>query len=731
MNKKSLATIQIVDVFGSPISKAQYEVKNQKTGQVIATGSTNLVGCIVEISRDKGTFLDVYIKSMFGGLMVKVQSFSMSKDRMLVKITSPKVLLDLKTLTNQGSNGQYKRKTHIVKKGENLTEIAGKNHTTVIALIRLNNLKEPDRLNIGQVIKLPVQIPATGSHSHQDKPKKTSKNKQQQTSPSKAKPVTQSQGKKSTPKTNNQSKSDGGILGTLSDYGSKALDQANELYEEGVKTLKEGANTAAKILTIDERSQDGGTPKADITNLCKTNAQCISSGKSELIREINIRLAGFGGALPTDEFTELTAKCIKQFQRDYMGVSETGKICGSMLAALDKFYYEYPISGFMTKASCPCGQCSGYGNNKKGIKSGINTANEYPGLHRSLIWVLKALNFYLKNEFKSEKLEVAYIESGYRCINNNIQKERTSVNHMGLALDLHINKNGTRTRELSDMEFIRKKIMTIKMGASEQRSTDKIYLEPKEFNDGSSGATTWVHFDVTKLSNIYRNDIFFKKTIEELNGNLFSNLLKKIGKESLFRCSGVIPQQKKSVPTDLVGELVLSNQDIIDIIKVTETEVIKFKNETNFTKQAAGVVDTILNRTKSGVWGASVRSVINAHRQFSKITGPKSLEPYGSIQNMPMSAVSSKISNFVNNYLIERANGRQSIIGGHLNYANKYYSDEYNRRTWVNAFHDQAVRDGLIFGNGKAVHAHGTVAELRKSIPKPYKVILPDNFKGI
>lgn len=211
----------------------------------------------------------------------------------------------------------------------------------------------------------------------------------------------------------------------------------------------------------------------------------------------------------------------------------------------------------------------------------------------------------------------------------------------------------------------------------------------------------------------------------------YGNLLKKIGKESLFRCSGVIPQQKKSVPTDLVGELVLSNQDIIDIIKVTETEVIKFKNETNFTKQAAGVVDTILNRTKSGVWGASVRSVINAHRQFSKITGPKSLEPYGSIQNMPMSAVSSKIRNFVNNYLIERANGRQSIIGGHLNYANKYYSDEYNRRTWVNAFHDQAVRDGLIFGNGKAVHAHGTVAELRKSIPKPYKVILPENFKGI
>ena len=59
-----------------------------------------------------------------------------------------------------------------------------------------------------------------------------------------------------------------------------------------------------------------------------------------------------------------------------------------------------------------------------------------------------------------------------------------------------------------------------------------------------------------------------------------------------------------------------------------------------------------------------MRNVVNAHRQFSKITGPKSLEPYGSVQNMPMSAVSSRIKIFVNSYLIERANGRPSIVGG-------------------------------------------------------------------
>jgi hypothetical protein len=52
---------------------------------------------------------------------------------------------------------------------------------------------------------------------------------------------------------------------------------------------------------------------------------CIKKGdKNELIREINIRLAGFGGNVPTDEFTDCTEKMIKQFQRDYMKVPETG-----------------------------------------------------------------------------------------------------------------------------------------------------------------------------------------------------------------------------------------------------------------------------------------------------------------------------------------------------------------------------------------------------------------------
>ena len=64
-------------------------------------------------------------------------------------------------------------------------------------------------------------------------------------------------------------------------------------------------------------------------------------------------------------------------------------------------------------------------------------------------------------------------------------------------------------------------------------------------------------------------------------------------------------------------------------------------------------------------------------------------------------------------------------------YANKYVSDDYNRRAWVNAFHDEAEKNNLIFGTGKSVHAHGTTADLMKYRPKEFRVLLPTNFESI
>ena len=544
MSNKALATVQILDALGNPIPKIHYQVRNQKTDQHVVKGITNSKGCFYEIQRDKGTVLDVYVKNLFDDGMKKVKSFTLSKDRMLVKVISPKLLIDLKTLENNGKQGGYKRKTHIVQKGDTLTSIAQKYQTTVRALDVLNNLENKNKISIGQIIKLPVNTPATGNKSSQDKKPQPIKKQPEKT-----------KSQKSAPPKHDEKKANQSSESKLDDYKNKALEKLNEWYEDGKKALTE----VIKIEMKEDRSQDGGTPKSDTSNLCKSSPQCISSGQSELIREINIRLAGFGGALPTDKFTPLTEACIKQFQRDYMGVPETGKICGSLLLALDKFYTEYPVAGFMAKASCKCGKCSGYGNNRKGVTSGSNVANEYPGIHRSLIWILKSLNFYLKNEFKSSGLEVAYIESGYRCIENNKQHKRTSVNHMGLALDIHIKKDGVRTKELLDMEFIRKNIMEIKMGASEQRQTDKIYLEPKVFNNGGSGATTWVHYDVTRFSQPYFNDLFFKKSVAELNGGPLVELVKKINLVSILSCSGVLTATSNNLKTSdkTIDELVV------------------------------------------------------------------------------------------------------------------------------------------------------------------------------
>ncbi|OTG76726.1 peptidoglycan-binding protein [Acinetobacter sp. ANC 4169] len=544
MSNKALATVQILDALGNPIPKIHYQVRNQKTDQHVVKGITNSKGCFYEIQRDKGTILDVYVKSLFDDGMKKIKSFTMSKDRMLVKVISPKLLIDLKTLENNGKQGGYKRKTHTVQKGDTLTSIAQQYQTTVRALENLNKLENINKISIGQIIKLPVNTPATGSKISQDKKPQPLKKQ-----PENAK------SQKSAPPKHDAKKADQSSEPGLEDYKNRALEKLNEWYEDGKKALTE----AIKIEMKEDRSQDGGTPKSDVPNLCKSSPQCISSGQSELIREINIRLAGFGGALPTDKFTPLTEACIKQFQRDYMGVPETGKICGSFLATLDKFYYEYPISGFMKKATCPCGKCKGYGNKRKGIKSGANTANEYPGLHRSLIWIIKALNFYLKNEFKSQSLEVAYIESGYRCIEDNKVKKRTSVNHMGLAIDLHFNKKGVRTKDVSDMEFIRKKVISTKMGATELRVTDKIYLEPKVFASGKSGANTWVHFDITRYSNEYLLDQFFKKTVIDLNGISLIDIAKRSGSNNLLSCSGILlgKDNTSKIPDKTIDELVI------------------------------------------------------------------------------------------------------------------------------------------------------------------------------
>lgn len=52
--------------------------------------------------------------------------------------------------------------THVVKRGETLTSIARQYGTTISALVRANQLPDPDNLQIGQELRLPMEVASRG-----------------------------------------------------------------------------------------------------------------------------------------------------------------------------------------------------------------------------------------------------------------------------------------------------------------------------------------------------------------------------------------------------------------------------------------------------------------------------------------------------------------------------------------------------------------------------------------
>ena len=176
----------------------------------------------------------------------------------------------------------------------------------------------------------------------------------------------------------------------------------------------------------------------------------------------------------------------------------------------------------------------------------------------------------------------------------------------------------------------------------------------------------------------------------------------------------------------LIGQtLTLTEQDVIDIMKVTATEVVPSLKGNNFTDQLKGVVDTVLNR--SFLNNGDVRGVINKKWAFSDINTPRK-SAYGAVQNVPMSRVSSRVKDGVIEHLKYRSMGGKSIVDGNLDYANPYYLDEASESTkrWVADVYEQARKSGQIFGAGKAIHVHGTV---KGKQPAPeFRVILPESY---
>ena len=612
--KQTLIQIRFVDLMNKPFANLYHEVRVSGDKYAASAGTSDAKGLGVWIEKPVGTQLDILVRHPLTKKLISAKHHVIVPAKKGVfRIQAPFSIQTVKLRALEKSGGSYKRSTYKVvagkgeyevKTGQDLYTIAKIHNTTWQILAQLNKatIKDPNKIFPGQIIKVPPKGSSlTGTTN--DKPDSLQNQTHYKVKKGETlSGISQRSGVsvdelKRINGINDPTKLQAGQTIRLRGNGS-AKPQANpkptspvtpkptlpetpkptptvkpkptppSSKEDNGKAPAAGANskTPIKIPVEQEYSSKDGTPKLVSGAVCKDDPACIFKGKTtneaekKLVLEVNIRLAGFGGALPDSNFTDLTEKCIKQFQRDYMKAPETGKICGSLVKAIDKFNYEYPIGSYYEQMKCPCGQCSGFGNGRMGVPSGKNIANEYPGIHRSVIWMLKAMMFYLDSVYPELKFTLRLIYSAYRCIVRNEQKERTTVNHMGLAFDMHFNKNGARTKSTSDMEKIRKVVFIQQMNASLKRETNIIWLEPSNWNDGSNAATTWVHYDVSRYEEKYLKASFFSKTVVGMiGGDLSTHANNKI-----LACGGdfIVRSKSQSVKSigGIVGKVIASHE---------------------------------------------------------------------------------------------------------------------------------------------------------------------------
>jgi hypothetical protein len=219
-----------------------------------------------------------------------------------------------------------------------------------------------------------------------------------------------------------------------------------------------------------------------------------------------------------------------------------------------------------------------------------------------------------------------------------------------------------------------------------------------------------------------------KEVTKEVANSAPVKKVQQVAKQAAKATATAAKTVKESVGNAKPGkQLDLSEQDIIDIMKVASTEVVGSLKGKNFEQQAAGVVDTILNRTASGKYGKSVREVVNQRWAFSDINAPRK-GAYGSVQNVPMKRVSKRMEQFVRKHLDERANGKESSVGLNVSYANPNYLGEASKATkkWVREVEQQAKQTGQIYGAGKAIHVHGTPKADAHKKPKAFVITTPN-----
>jgi hypothetical protein len=230
------------------------------------------------------------------------------------------------------------------------------------------------------------------------------------------------------------------------------------------------------------------------------------------VEELQIRLAGFRGTIPDGDFGPGTELQVFQFQRDFMKMQEpTGIVEQKTMAAIDQFAEQFPIDFDALK--CLCGVCKGFGQGRfKGSyrhgkpKTEQNYRYEYPGIHRMLLWAVRAFFFYIpEHEF--------VITSGYRCGVQNKKTKRKSTNHHGKAVDIDVpgKPDEDKREDMIRCDEIRGIIVGKSNAQIGWNAANRKSFEPSDI------APTWIHYDVRCYDRKYLEDRFFCTNLKELD----------------------------------------------------------------------------------------------------------------------------------------------------------------------------------------------------------------------
>ncbi len=169
-------------------------------------------------------------------------------------------------------------------------------------------------------------------------------------------------------------------------------------------------------------------------------------------------------------------------------------------------------------------------------------------------------------------------------------------------------------------------------------------------------------------------------------------------------------------PAKFAKSIYLSPADILRLKKAVMTEWLQIDDE----DEARGVLDVILNRYVSGHFGNDFRELLNKNAQFTAINSEISRK--NGQHDVDQLSISDprfpRVSNLIDEYLLQRAAGARAVAGTRLNYANPGESDQKSQ-AWIRVLKTES---GL--GDNSTARQKTTFRSVLRSLGSSFLMII-------